>query len=75
MKVVLIEGAALQPVVKSEAKIIESEVKVDVISERKKYAEPYVEGYSRDRVLAVQDALYRLIKNAGGSVGPFIVRV
>ena len=72
---VLVEGGTLQPLFKSTEKLIETEVTVDVITEKKKYAEPYVNQNKRDKFTAVQDALYRLIPNVSNTVGPFVTRV
>jgi hypothetical protein len=65
------DGASLQPIITTKNAIIEEFVKVDVIEERRKYAEPII---SKDRVTAVDDALKRLIPYVG-SMGGLPIRI
>lgn len=66
---ILVQEAETQPIIKASGKIISEEVQVDVIKEKRTYASPTVVGVSRDKVLAVYDALSRLISNISNSGG------
>lgn len=66
---ILVNTADVQPVDKSTTAVISESVKVDVIEESKKYSTAKVEGMTRDRVTAVDDALRRLLPRTGFSGG------
>lgn len=71
---VAVNSANVQPVDKSTTAVTQESVKVDVISESKTYSTAKIEGMTRDKVTAVEDALKRLIPYAG-TVNSLPVRV